>query len=183
MDFQTKKGLSRNDIRLIAKIIRKNFKIRSIRFPVMKMLEKFVTKFEDILIYDINPDNEFEEGVQAYLEAEDETFERFCIHIKESVYINAIAGRGDCLDHICHELSHFILIYLCGILPDLKFKRDLAEKIPAYKSAEWQAKALCGELMIPYDECKDKTYRQIRHITKCSKEQTNYFLNFVANKQ
>ena len=182
MDFQTKKGLSRKDIRTIAKLVRKNFKIHTIKFPVMKMLEKFVIKYDDILTYDVNPDNEFENGVQAYLYAKIDSLDKFCIHIRESVYINAINGRGDCLDHICHDICHFILIYLCGILPDWKLNRNLNSNIPPYKSAEWQAKALCGELMIPYEECKGKTYRQIRYITKSTKEQTCNFLKYVANK-
>jgi cytoplasmic iron level regulating protein YaaA (DUF328/UPF0246 family) len=35
---------------------------------------------------------------------------------------------------------------------------------------EWQAKALCGEVLMPYEETKNLSVNQIRHLCQVSKE-------------
>jgi len=186
MDFEAKKGLSRKQIREIARIVRKLLKIRTIKFPVLEVLEKLTCLYPDNLYYVIEADDDFRNNVMAYLEIESEY--SYCIHIRESVYNGAVKGRKDCLGFICHEISHFILIFILDNGPKIslnEFKmaceRALKQdKIPPYLSTEWQAMALCGELMIPYEECKDKTFRQISFITKSSKKQIEFFLNKVV---
>ena len=110
----------------------------------------------------------------------------YCIHIRESVYIGAVEGKGDCLGFINHEICHFILIHILGIGPSNSnptYARTVkTNAIPKYKSMEWQAKALCGELMIPYERCKNLTFKQIIYRTGSSKEQVNYFLDKVIKK-
>ena len=183
MDYRTIIGLSREKIRLMAKLIRKQFNIMTIELPVLKLLETIVTKYDSVLFYDIEEDEKFESNVPAYL-ATNKELTKFCIHIKESVYQGAVDGKGDCLGFITHELCHFILLHIFGIVPEnYCFDRQLEdEKIPAYKSSEWQAKAMCGELMIPYDECTGKNLSWIKENTKSSTAQIEYFLDIVDKK-
>ena len=74
MDYETK-GISRKKIRIIARIIRKYLKIRTIRFPVMNVLEQLVVDFEDILVYEVLPDEKFDKNVMAFIE----TYDYCCI--------------------------------------------------------------------------------------------------------
>ncbi|MDO4467703.1 MAG: ImmA/IrrE family metallo-endopeptidase [Bacillota bacterium] len=46
--------------------------------------------------------------------------------------------------------------------------------IKAYESVEWQAKALCGEFMMPYDETIDMTLNDIVKNYGVSLEQAKY---------
>ena len=179
MEFETGIGLSRKDIRKIALAFRKLYKIKTIRFPVLYILEKLTFDFDDVFTYVIEEDCEFDANVPAYLETNNE-YTEFCCHISKYVYVGALENRGDCLGFIVHELSHFILLYMCEIRPNNTFNMELQTKnIPPYKNTEWQAKALCGELMIPYDMCKNKTYKQIKYITKSSKSQIDYFFSKI----
>ena len=142
MDYETK-GISRDKIRIIAKILRKYFNIRTIRFPVMTILDLLVEEFEDILVYEVLPDEKFDKDVMCYIETFD--YCTYTIKIRESVYIGALENKGDCLGFINHEISHFILMHICGLKPIINCKTGSNTCIPAYKSMEWQAKALCGE--------------------------------------
>ena len=42
-------------------------------------------------------------------------------------------------------------------------------KLPAYCSVEWQTKALCGEVMMPYEQTKNMTQREIMEKYQVSK--------------
>lgn len=72
------------------------------------------------------------------------------IEIKQTVYDGACYhGNRAFLCFICHEICHVILSILVMPVSTRTLAKD--EEIPAYCSVEWQAKALCGELTIPYD--------------------------------
>ena len=43
--------------------------------------------------------------------------------------------------------------------------------------------ALCGEIMIPYEKCKDYSFRQIVSRTDSSDEQAKYFLRWVVKPE
>ena len=92
----------------------------------------------------------------------------YTIVIKDSVYDGAYrCGSGACLGFICHELCHVFLFFI-GFTPI--FERSFENNIlPAYCSVEWQAKALCGELMIPYEESKGLTSKEIQRKYGVSK--------------
>ena len=54
------------------------------------------------------------------------------------------------------------------------FERSFeANKLPAYCSVEWQAKALCAEVMIPYDESRNMKVSEITNIYHVSKAFAN----------
>ncbi len=177
MDYETK-CISRKNIRAISTFIRKYFKIRTIRFPVMKVLDKLVDEFEDILVYEILPDDKFENNVMAFIETDD--YCSYSIKIRESVYNGALEEKGDCLGFINHEISHFILMYIFGMKPIVNCNIGTNNIIPTYKSMEWQAKALCGELMIPFEKCKNRDLDYIIKVTGSSREQALYFKRNVC---
>ena len=92
----------------------------------------------------------------------------YTIVIKDSVYDGAYrCGSGACLGFICHELCHVFLFFI-GFTPifEISFENNI---LPAYCSVEWQAKALCGELMIPYEESKGLTSKEIQRKYGVSK--------------
>lgn len=192
MDYEASAGLSRKQIRLIAKYFRKMFEIKTILFPVMMVLELLVNKFSNILYYSVEDDDDFELGVMAALVENVEGNESmYCIKIKNSVYDDAIKGDGASLGFICHEMCHFVLIHILGIGPKLyintngiAYTRVIEPRsLPLFKSMEWQAKALCGEVMIPYEKCKDHTLEQIVKETNSSVEQAKFFLKNVAKNE
>ena len=185
MDYETSIILNREQIRLISKLFRRMFKIRTILFPVMKILERLVIKFEKNLYYVVEEDEMFEKNVMAALVPEENDF--YCIRIRQSVYDKALAGDRASLGYICHEMCHFFLIHVMGVGPKLYVAADnlvYARTIddnntPAYKSMEWQAKALCGEVMIPYERCQNYSLTDLIEKTNSSTEQAKYFLNNV----
>lgn len=186
MDYETSVILDRLQIRMISKFFRKMFNIKTTLFPVMKVLDALVKRFSDVLYYSVEEDELFDPRVMAILEPQEDGM--YCIRIRQSVYNNAINGDGASLGYICHEECHFILIHLFNIGPriytdvnGIRYARCVKEKeILPYKSMEWQAKALCGEVMIPYETCKNCSLDEIIKMTNSSKEQAKYFLNRVV---
>lgn len=81
------------------------------------------------------------------------------IKIKDSTYQHALRGSGGYRSHIVHEICHAFLIKQ-GHRPLIARKFNDGE-IPAYRAAEWQAKALCGEVMMPYEATKGMTAEEI----------------------
>ena len=174
VDYETK-PLSRRKIRILAKAIRLFFKIKSIKFPVMDILEQLD---EYGVTYIVEEDKKFKKDVMAYLEP---NIDGYCIHIRNSVYDGACEGEGNCIGYICHEECHFFLIEFFGFKPI--FGRALNErKIPACRSMEWQAKAMCGELMIPINECYAMTVEEIVDETNSSFQQAEYFVEVTRHK-
>ena len=187
MDFESIVSLKRIQIREISKFVRLILKIKTVKFPVLKALERLINKFPNNLYYDVLSDDKFETNVMAKLVPEDNNV--YCIQIRESVYDKAVEGDRACLGFICHEMCHFILIYIFKVGPaiyengnGLVFTRSVKNnELPRYKSMEWQAMALCGEIMIPYEKCRNCTFKQIVYRTASSDKQTRYFLDWVAN--
>jgi len=115
----------------------------------------------------------------------------FCIKIRETVYEKAVNGDRACLGFICHEMCHFILIHMIGACPviysdkiGISYTRAFKDKeLPRHKSMEWQTMALCGEIMIPYEKCKNYSFEQIVSLTDSSNEQTKYFLKWVVKSK
>ena len=80
----------------------------------------------------------------------------------------AAEGIGGYRAHILHEICHAILCLL-GFTPilDRAFKNN---ELKPFESMEWQAKALCGEILMPYEETEGLSVRQIRHLCQVSRE-------------
>ena len=186
MDYETSTIVDRSQIRMISILFRKMFKIKTILFPVLKVLELLVNRFEKNLYYDVQEDDKFPRKVMAELVIEDT--DKYCIRIRQSVFDKALNGERASLGYICHEMCHFFLIYVVGIGPkiyiaedNMVYARTIDDRTtPAYKSTEWQAKALCGEVMIPYEKCKNYSLEEIISKTQSSTEQARYFINRVV---
>jgi hypothetical protein len=94
----------------------------------------------------------------------------FVIQIKKTVY------NGACYDDnyvllcfICHEICHVLLFWI-GFTP-VSTRAFGDTEIEPFRSVEWQAKALTGEVMIPYEASKGMTSKAIvekYHVTKKS---------------
>ena len=189
MDYESRLSLSRMQIREISKFARRLLKIKTIKFPVLKALEKLIDKFSNNLYYRVLSDDEFETNVMAEIVPEGNDV--YCIKIRETVYEKAVNGDRASLGYICHEMCHFILIHIFDAGPvmhvdkiGLAYTRSFKDnELPRYKSMEWQAMALCGEIMIPYEKCKNYTFKQIVSRTDSSNEQTKYFLRWVVKQE
>lgn len=150
MDYMTK-PTNRQNLRVYSKYFRDLFDVpHTGAFPVLAALDKIPQVFEGSH-YEIVEDDKFPPKTMARCMANDDG--GFTIEIKDSVYNGAYHDNtGAFLGFICHEMCHVFLFYI-GFTPI--FERSFANnKLPAYCSVEWQAKALCGEVMIPYDESK-----------------------------
>jgi len=87
----------------------------------------------------------------------------FTIQIKDSIYTGATKGVGGYRAHIMHEISH-VLLFIIGFNPivERSYKNNVLEPC---ESVEWQAKALTGEIMVPFEDTKNMTCEEI--IEKC----------------
>ena len=74
--------------------------------------------------------------------------------------------------HIIHEISHAVLFNI-GYTPsfDRNYKNN---ELNSYESIEWQAKAVSGEFMIPYDHINDLSYKEISEYYGVSIEAAKY---------
>lgn len=148
MDYRTK-AVSRNDLRRYSKLVRKLFGVpQTGPFPVLEVLEQLPDKFPGCN-YVIVEDTSLPPKTMAQCTPNENG--GFTIEVKESVYAGAYEKNiGAFLGFICHEICH-IFLFKIGYTPIYARSFDDNE-IPAYCSVEWQAKALCAEVMIPFDD-------------------------------
>lgn len=149
MDYQTR-PITREEIRKYAQIFRKFFEYDEISsFDPIRELDRIHSVMNDVS-YEVVADDELPKNVPAVCELDVDG--RFVIKIKETVYLGAVAGIGGYRMDITHEIAHAFL-YKLGYRPIMNrsFRNNT---IPAYKSSEWQAKALAGEIMIPFEASK-----------------------------
>ena len=134
-------------------------------FPVLEALDKLRDIFPDCT-YEVVDDKHLPPSTMAQCTPNDAG--GFTIEIKESVYDGAYNSNvGALLGFICHELCH-IFLFKIGFTP--LYGRSFAEnEIPAYCSVEWQAKALCAEVMIPYEESIGMKPKEITETYNVSK--------------
>ena len=165
MDYETK-PTSRRDLRRFALYLRKLFDIpEGGPFPVLEVLEKLPDIFEGSG-YQIVEDKKLPPQTMAQCTPNDTG--GFTIEIKESVYAGAYENKiGALLGFICHEICH-VFLFEIGFTP--VYARSFADgELPAYCSVEWQAKALCAEVMLPYEETrgmKPKELIDTYHVSK-----------------
>lgn len=142
---------SRLLLRDVANKFRETFFQNGLYVNVLSLIEVFPIYFPKCVIVVVS-DEEMEEGTPTTIEENllDETG-KYTIRIKESVYERACNGSGGDRMHIIHEMSHYILIEEYGFKP--LTARSYGNIVVRYKpcSMEWQAKALAGEIMMPYE--------------------------------
>jgi hypothetical protein len=165
MDYKTK-ATSRKDIRWYAIIMRAIFAVAQVgAFPVLYALEHLHDVFPDCN-YLVLEDIKFPPQTMARCVSND--VGGFTIEIRQSVYDGAYEKQvGAFLGFICHEICH-VFLFKIGFTPiyERSFKSD---ELPPYCSVEWQAKALCGEVMIPYNESIDMSVNEICRNYHCSR--------------
>ena len=155
MDYVTK-PTSRLAMRNIATVFRELFHLSCKKcVPVIELLDKFCKELGNVT-YEVVEDSELQGNIPAITEIASDGW--FTIKIKESVYEGALYREvGGYRNHIMHEMCH-VMLYKLGFTPILE--RSFANnKIPPAYSAEWQAMALCGEIMMPYNETQNMTDR------------------------
>ncbi len=157
MDYMTK-PISRMALRQLAPCFRQLFGVANTGpFPVLEALEKVPDIF-DGSAFTIVEDSKMPKTIPARCSPIDGG--GFLIEIQESVYEGAYKHQiGAYLGFICHEICHLFLFEI-GFTPiyERSFENN---QIPAYRSIEWQAKALCGEVMMPYEETRFMCVEQI----------------------
>lgn len=169
MDYRTK-GMSRIQIRKLAKVYRNMCGYDdSSPFDPVRELDRMHRHMKKVT-YEIVSDDELPQNVPAACEiAEDDSI---VIKIKEKVYIGANERKtGGYLMDITHEMMHAFL-YQIGLKPTL-FRSYQNNFINPYESMEWQAKALAGEVMIPYEASKGMNTDEIMktyHVSKAAAE-------------
>ena len=157
MDYETK-PMTREMVRDIAKTFRMMLGYNNDEpFDPIRELDRlhlFIPKFS----YEIVEDSELPRNVPSVCEIDED--ENFVIRIKETVYEGARKHKtgGYCMD-ITHEEIH-VYNYLLGFKPTMQRSFN-NYSIPAFKSSEWQTKAVAGEVMIPYDATKDMAVDEI----------------------
>ncbi len=165
MDYMTK-PTNRAMLRRLAPYFRQLFGVSEHGlFPVLQALEQVPDVFEGSS-YMIVEDTKMPKTTPARCTPKDGG--GFLIEIKDSVYKGAYEKDiGAYLGFICHEMCHLFLFEI-GYTPiyERSFQNN---QIPAYKSVEWQAKALCGEVMMPYEETRYMGINQIMDNYKVSK--------------
>ena len=157
MDYETK-PTNRRDLRRFAAYVRKLFDVPlGGPFPVLEALERLPDIFEGSN-YQIVEDKKLPPRTMARCTPNYDG--GFTIEIKESVYIGAYEKQiGAFLGFICHEICH-IFLFEIGFTPI--YARSFADGgVPAYRSVEWQAKALCAEVMLPYEETRGMKCRDL----------------------
>lgn len=165
MDYKTK-ATSRRDIRSYAKILRRLFCVPDTgAFPVLDVLERLGDVFGNCN-YVVVEDRAM--PLQTMARCTPNDVGGFTIEIKQSVYDGAYEKHiGAFLGFICHEICH-VFLFKIGFTP--VYERSFADNtLPAYCSVEWQAKALCGEVMIPYQESIGMSIEEITKEYHCSK--------------
>lgn len=159
MDYETK-PISRAGLRQIAKLFREisGCSTDDVPFPVLLVLDKLSTFFPNTT-YEIIEDSELPGNVFACCMPKPEG--GFTIKIKQTVYDGAYYNNNAAfLSFICHEICHVVLFYL-GFTPISNRAIKEIGEIPPYRCVEWQAKALCGEVLIPYEATKGMNVKEI----------------------
>lgn len=178
MNDAVTKPISRLKLRELATKYRKIFGYGpNDRIDPIRDLERIGEFINPRLAYSIVDNDELPRNIHGSFTL---TPEGGSILIKESVYDGARKRKvGGYRMDICHEICHAILAEE-GYVPIAQ--RDIAgKKTVAFCSCEWQAKALAGEIMIPYEATKGMTSKEIMAKYGVSKEAAEYRLSLDIN--
>lgn len=74
-------------------------------------------------------------------------------------------------------------MFYLGYMPISNRAVKDTNKIPPYKSVEWQAKALCGEVTIPYEATIGMTFEEIAEKYHVTKESAKYRVKYDSKKK
>lgn len=172
MDYMTK-PISRGDLRKIAYGFRKIFKCKNkYLFDVIDAFERVHSIFDNITVEVIEDDDETNFSKDIPAQCSPDMNGNYHIEVRESIYEGACNGIGGYRAHILHEICHAILCML-GYTPVLQRSFNNYEIENRSTSMEWQAKALCGEILVPYEETKGLSKNKIISYCKVSEACAN----------
>lgn len=157
MDYMTK-ATSRETLRHLSKLFRMIFNADTYgKFDVINAFETLPEIFKGTVCRVIE-DRELPYNIPARCYPDEAG--NFTVEIKNSIYLGAYKqGIGAYRGFICHELCH-VFLYKIGFTPIFNVQFGNNEIAP-YCSVEWQTKALCGEVMMPYEESKGLSKTEI----------------------
>jgi Zn-dependent peptidase ImmA (M78 family) len=151
--YKSLQPISRDKLRLIAKTFKSRLGFDGIFTDVPRLLEVIQNEYPELDVEIVEnhelPPKVFAEFIPSYSRVSNKPL----IKIKEYVYDNACnplsRAYGRDRMNIVHEIAHFILIDI--------FKIEVLEHHESgisnlANSVEWQAMALAGEIMIPFEE-------------------------------
>jgi len=168
MRLETIISLSREQIRDIARYVRNEYKIKEIKFNVLSLLSDLKRQYKDIFSCSVKKnikDN-------AYLDIKDNSYH---MYVDENTYSQAKENDKQAIGYVLFPICQFILVNVLGIT----YKKIPSVEIPTYKDGNWQIKALSGELLIPFDECKNMDKQELLDNTNALSSQIDYFLEYV----
>ena len=143
-----------HQLKVYADNIRKMFECKTLKFPVVDVLESMQDNEKFLgFEYQILDDDSalFNEGELAKYD-----FESNILFIKESQFDGACCDDPRCRFTLTHELCHFFLMTVTGRHP-----KESEEKPQAFKDPEWQANALAGYILVPPKETSKMTVNEI----------------------
>lgn len=169
---------SREYLREIANKFRERFFQFGLYVNVLSLMEVFPVYFQKCIII-VVPDEDIVGSIPTVIEekvsCENMTY---VIKIKETVYERAFNGSGGDRMHIMHEMAHYLLIEEYGFKPITA--RSYGNIKVRYKpcSMERQAKALAGEIMMPYEMTSGMSANEISEkygvSLEAAKKRTKY---------
>ena len=156
---------SRTDFQAIAWQIRARLCLENqVYFPIVEKLDLLSLLYG--FTYEIVEDGTLPPGMPAAMDPG-----TGAIRLEEHVYNGAAAANGTHRMTITHEFAHYIT--LCYL--NFKCRRNISdEDVPAYRSPEWQAKCLAGELLVPFKLTRDMSIEDIVETCVVSKEAAVY---------
>ena len=143
----------REEIKAVAKWFRHRYGIEKyVYFPVLEIMDVF--SLDNKVSFDIVDEDELDVNTLA-----DTDIFNNVIRIKESVYQKACDGDGLARMTIVHEMGHYVLLKVFGIL----FARNTKDvKVRTCMDPEWQAKCFAGEAMIDDELTANMTVEEIK---------------------
>jgi Zn-dependent peptidase ImmA (M78 family) len=167
--------MKRVELRTIARFIREKAGYKhKLHFPIMLFLEHHMPLLFKGFHYEIVPKSYFPPAIHAETDVENHV-----IRIREDVYLGAINEEGRDRMTIAHEIAHYILIVVNGI----KLYRTFSNApLEAFRDPEWQAKALAGEIMCPYDLVRNMPAYQIQEKCGVSEQAAGYTAKICGGK-
>ena len=176
MDYKTK-PIGRDDLKAIARWFKHQFKCKNkFRFDVIYAFEVIHQLFPQITTEVVEDDSiDVIADLNVPAACNPDLSGGYHIAVRESIYNGACRGVGGYRAHILHEMSHAILCLL-GFTPILDRSFNNNEIKPCYLSMEWQAKALTGEILVPYEETIGMSKKKIKYLCKVSDSLAEYRL-------
>lgn len=177
--YITEQPISREQLRMIAKAFKSYLGFNGLFIDVPRMLEVTMDKFPHLDV-EIVTDDALDRKIFADFIPKNSTLtNRPLIRIKESVYNNACNPNSNSYGRdrmsITHEIAHFILIDQFNV-EVIEYHGRGTPNLAT--TAEWQAMALAGEIIMPFEETESiKDILELSNKCGVSTEAANYRIN------